>query len=258
MTEHMGMNRTGLQMSPLDSQAMQQYQGPLPQPDADTDALSMTRADYSSRALSLGSVPLPGTVKGALQAAGAMLTGDQPQVLLDKLAERLAFERGGTRLYDALLAKCQTLGTEGTSIEVEQLKRIRNDEARHFIQVAQAIEQLGGDPTCQTPSADLVGVESLGLVQVLSDPRTSVSQALHAILTAELSDQAGWEALIALAESQDQPELAQMSSAALAQERDHLQMVSTWYQESLGLAGSGQSGAAARGTTTQSQRKEIQ
>ena len=258
MTEHMGMNRTGLQMSPLDSDAMQQYEGALPTPDAEIDALGMTRADYSSRALSLGSVPLPGTMKGILQATGAMLTGEQPQVLLDKLAERLAFERSGTRLYDALLAKCQALGTEGTSIDEDEVRRIRNEEARHFIQVAQAIEQLGGDATCQTPSADLVGVESLGLVQVLTDPRTSVSQALHAILTAELSDQAGWEALIALAESQDQPELAQMGSNALAQERDHVQMITTWYQESLGLAATGQAGAAERGTTIQSQGKEIQ
>ena len=214
---------------------MQQYQGDLPTPDAEADALADTRADYSSRALSLGSVPLPATLHGVLHAAGALMSGEQPQMLLDKLAERLAFERSGTRLYDALLAKCQALGTEGTSISEAEVQRIRNEEALHFIQVAQAIEQLGGDPTCQTPSADLVGVESLGLVQVLSDPRTSISQALHAILTAELSDQAGWEALIALAEAQDQPELAQMGSNALAQERDHVLMVSTWYQESLGL-----------------------
>lgn len=237
MSEHMGMNRTGLQMSPIDSQAMQQYQGDLPAPDAEANALAMTRADYSSRALSLGSVPLPATVQGVLHAAGALLGGGQSHLLLDKLAERLAFERSGTRLYDALLAKCQALGTEGCSITEAEVERIRNEEALHFIQVGQAIEQLGGDPTCQTPSADLVGVESLGLVQVLCDPRTSLSQALHAILTAELSDQAGWESLIALADLQDQQELVQMGTIALAQERDHVFMVNHWYQESLGLAG---------------------
>ena len=31
-------------------------------------------------------------------------------VLLDKLSERLAFERMGTRLYEALLNKCEMLG----------------------------------------------------------------------------------------------------------------------------------------------------
>ncbi|WP_229632179.1 ferritin-like domain-containing protein [Pseudoduganella violaceinigra] len=258
MTEHMGMNRTGLQMSPLDSQAMQQYAGPLPAPSTEADALALTRADYAAHAPALGSVPLPGSIKGAMLAAGAMLTGDRPEILLDKLAERLAFERGGTRLYDALLDKCQALDTTHTSITEAEIRRMRNDEAHHFLQIGQAIEELGGDPTCQTPSADLVGMETLGLVQVLSDPRTSISQALHAILTAELSDQAGWEALIALAEAQDQPELAQMGSIALAQERDHVQMISTWYRESLGLAGPGQVGAADRGTNIQSQGKEIQ
>lgn len=256
--QKLGMNRTGLQMSPLDSRAMQQYQGPLPKANADTDALGTTRADYAARGHALGSVPLPATMSGALQAGAAVLMGNQPQILLDKLAERLAFERTGTRLYDALLAKCQALGSGDTSIDEASVRRIRDDEARHFIQVAQAIEQLGGDPTCQTPSADLAGVEAAGLVQVLSDPRTSLGQALHAILIAELSDQAGWEALIALAETQDQPELAQLGSIALAQERDHLRMVRTWYQESLGLAGDGLAIAADHATTIQPQGKEIQ
>lgn len=257
MTEHMGMNRTGLQMSPLDSQAMQQYQGPLPVADAERDALGDTRSDYASRSRPLGSVPLPGTMKGALQTGVAMLSGEQPQVLLDKLAERMAFERTGTRLYDALLAKCQALPPDGARIDEDEVLRIRDDEMRHFIQVAQAIEQLGGDPTCMTPSADLAGMEAMGLMQVLSDPRTSLGEALHAILTAELSDQAGWETLIALAEQQNQPELAQMGNTALAEEMEHVRMIRTWYMETLGLSDA-MTGTAGTGTTIQSQGKEMQ
>src|SRR5689334_18738306 len=97
-----GMNRTGLQMSPQDSQRLlETADNMLP---ADPQALAVIRKRYIDEADPLGSVPLPGTVKGALVTGAKLITGQHPQLLLDKLAERLAFERGGTRLYDALIA----------------------------------------------------------------------------------------------------------------------------------------------------------
>jgi rubrerythrin len=119
---------------------------------------------------------------------------------------------------------------------INDLEQIRADEARHFLLLSDAIESLGGDPTSQTPSADLAGVESMGLVQVLNDPRTSIAQSLHAIVTAELSDKAGWETLIALAEEHDLDDMVNDFSKALSEEREHLSLVQTWYEESLGLS----------------------
>lgn len=238
-TEAIGMNRTGIQMSPIDSRAMQTYEGALPEARFDDSAGAELRSDYIMHSEGLGSVPLPGTVKGAVKTGVAMLKGDQPTVLLDKLAERLAFERTGTRLYDALLTKCEAKLDDSISMTMDDVREIRDDEARHFIMVAQAIETLGGDPTCQTPSADLAGVESMGLVQVLNDPRTSIAQCLHALLTAELADQAGWEALIALAEDQDQLDMVNDFSVALDEERGHLLRVQSWYEESIGIVNPG-------------------
>jgi hypothetical protein len=40
--------------------------------------------------------------------------------------------------------------------------------------------------------------EAMGLMQVLTDPKTSVAQALHAILVAEMPDNVAWEELIEL------------------------------------------------------------
>lgn len=159
------------------------------------------------------------------------MTGDQPQLLLDKLGERLAFERTGTRLYDALITKFETIQDQSTSMTLADLQKIRQDEARHFAIVADAIETLGGDPTSQTPCADLVGVESMGLMQVVTDPRTTIAQSLHAILVAEMTDNAGWELLIALAEDQNQNSLITDFSVALDEERAHLQQVQAWFQE---------------------------
>jgi len=245
-SEHVGLNRTGIQMSPFDSRAMQNFEGGAPDAYFDDSGIANLRNDYIVSADTLGSVPLPATVKGAVQAGAvqagavqtglALLKGERPHILLDKLGERLAFERTGTRLYDALITKCEAMLDGTLSMGIEDLQEIRDDEARHFLTVARAIESMGGDATSQTPSADLAGVESMGLVQVVTDPRTTIAQSLHAILTAELADQAGWEALIALAEEHEQSEMINDFTIALDEERGHLLMVQSWYEEAIGIS----------------------
>lgn len=228
-----GMNRTGVQMSPLDTTSMQSAQPTLatPVPPGDESALAEMRSRYITEADGLGSVPVPGTIHGAITTGVSMLTGNKPQLLLDKLGERLAFERTGTRLYDALIGKFTALQDDSTSMTLADLQKIRDDELRHFRMMASAIETIGGDPTSQTPCADVVGVESQGLMQVLTDPRTTMAQSLHAILVAEMTDNIGWEQLIALAEDQGQMSLITDFSVALDEERAHLQQVQGWYEE---------------------------
>jgi rubrerythrin len=232
-------NRTGMQMSPGDSQELLeatggQYAEGLPDPEH--DGLAETRAEYLAEAGPLGSVPAPVTPVGMVQSAVKMLKGDRVQVFMDKLAERAAFERGGTRLYDGLLAKHQAeLANEGHGsqgadmVSRETLLEFRNQEAEHFLLVSQAISRLGGDPTAQTPSADVVGVMSLGLVQTVSDPRTSLTQSLGAILTAELTDVAGWELLAKLAQAMGQDEMARSFRTALQEEERHLRVIRDWH-----------------------------
>lgn len=230
-----GMNRTGILMSPVDSKAMQEVDPSLMAPEGDDAALAELRNDYIAGADALGSVPVPLVSGAAASVSAAMLKGRSPQILLDKLGERLAFERTGTRLYDALITKCDVMLDGDISMTMDDLQRIRADEARHFLLLSDAIETLGGDPTSQTPSADLAGVESMGLVQVLNDPRTTIAQSLHAIVTAELSDRAGWETLIALADDHQLTEMVAQFTDALNEEREHLALATTWYEEALGL-----------------------
>jgi rubrerythrin len=136
-----------------------------------------------------------------------------------------------------LIAKFEATEQGMTSIGIEDLQKIRDDEARHFAIIANAIESVGGDPTSQTPCADLVGVESLGLMQVVTDPRTTLAQSLHAILVAEMTDLSGWEMLIMLAEDQGQLSMIPEFQLALDEERGHLQQIQTWFEEvTLGIA----------------------
>jgi hypothetical protein len=228
------MNRTGIMTSPVETQKLLEAEealNPLFEGDAadfiDIKVQSIADADR------LGSVPPPASVKGIVKTGVKMLTGARPQVFMDKLAERAAYERGGTRLYDALIVKFQSSGGAESGATLEELTKIRGDELEHYHIVVDAVRSLGGDPTAQTPSADIVGVETMGLMQVLNDPRTTFSDCLNAMLIAELTDVDAWSLLANLAEGIGEDDLAKRFREALLEENHHLQQVRTWYQASV-------------------------
>jgi rubrerythrin len=218
----LGRNRTGVQMSPFDTKDMlagsEQFAPDTRRPRED----AQVRLDYADETEGLGSVPMPGTVTGMLASGFDMVTGKRPQVLIDKLGERLAFERSGTRLYESLLVKCQAAPTALPDADQAALQRFRDEEHQHMGIVADALESLGADPTAQTPCADLVGVEGMGLVQAMNDPRTSLVQSLHVMLDAELIDNAGWDMLIELCRETGHTSLAEQFELAAEQEAEHL------------------------------------
>ncbi len=230
-----GMNRTGVQMSPFNSAELERdIQSLMPPASGDPAEIARVRNDYIADADALGSVPPPGTVKGMVATGAAALMGREPQLLLDKLGERLAFERSGARLYDALIDKVDSLERSGTAtVPLPILIQIREEEAQHFALVARAIQSLGGDPTVQTPCADLAGIEAGGLLQAVSDPRTTVAQALHAVLIAEMTDNNGWELLIALAHEQQHDEMVADFTKALSNEHDHLRFIQEAFETAM-------------------------
>ncbi len=264
-----GMNRTGLQMAPLNGSGMMNYAqakaGEAPEDHGDMQ--SMHRA-YVEEADKLGSVPVPGTVKGIVKSTTQRLMGGKPEVLIDKLGERLAFERTGVRLYEAMMMKVsgvadvakgngnggsahrtlqhdnaeahayesvETTGMApvGSRVDMPTLQRIRHDEQERLYLVKQALEEMGADPTAMTPCADVVGVTSMGVLQTITDPRTTLAQCLNALLTAELTDHAGWELLMELAEQLGQDDMAIRFSVAATTEAEHLSIVKEWLRSEI-------------------------
>lgn len=229
----MGLNYTGAQMSPHDSQEQIKASQEVP-PDIPGDArkLALVRGEEAASADAIGSVPLPGSAKGMLKSALNKLVGVSPEVLIDKLGERLAFERTGVRLYEALLAKAEVM--EGVDDAKRQtLLHFRDEEAEHLGLVTAAMEKLGADPTAMTPCADVTGVTGIGILQAISDPRTNFAQSLNALLNAELTDNAGWELLIELADTSGQTSIAESFYPALEQEKVHLETIRAWLGEEL-------------------------
>jgi hypothetical protein len=265
----LGMNRTGMQMAPLHGSSMMDYATDMGrETPRDHGEFEQVHRTYVEEADTVGSVPMPGTFSGMVQAGSAKLMGMRPESLVDKLGERLAFERGGTRLYDAMIMKITTLQGKGdglgstgkgstlasrdnpdtdayealdkdgmqarsSRVDLASLQRIRMEEQAHMTLVKEALEELGADPTAMTPCADVVGVTSMGLIQTISDPRTTVAQSLNALLSAELADHAGWELLMEVAEALGHDEMAVRFSVAANTEAEHMALVKEWLRTEL-------------------------
>jgi rubrerythrin len=236
----LGTNRTGIAAAPQRSQEMLTSMDEFP-PTSQGSAhdIAQVRIAYAQLAEPLGSVPPPANLKGTVQTTVKAVMGEKPTLLMDKLGERLAFERTGTRLYEALLSKYDAFGSFAGGPSREDLEHVRQEEYRHFTMLQSAIEQLGGDPTAVTPSANLHATAAHGINQVIVDPRTTLLQSLEAILVAELADNACWEALVELAQGAGEDKLVQQFEQARMTEQEHLEKVQAWLASGQGRARNG-------------------
>ena len=234
-----GLNRTGIATSPIDSRRTIEAAnaahtvGPL-----DGKALETERLRWARSAEPIGTVPPPMTVKGMAKSMIEKLEGHKPTVFVDKLGERLAYERTGTRLYEALIVKHAASNVKPGGPTRAELQKIHDEERAHFLLVRDALTELGADPTAMTPSADVIGVAGLGWVQVLGDPRTTLTQCLCVMLTVEQGDVEGWDVLTQMAASLGFDELATKFDEANALEQEHAMKVRGWLTSALlGQAG---------------------
>lgn len=223
-----GHNRTGIKASPLDGRALERIAPDNPSPLPEALGATTLRENFTRQADRLGSVPPVATAKGIAETALQALQGHRLAAFVDKLGERLAFERSGVRAYEAVLVKVDALGAWQGGPTRELVQEQCNQELQHFQMLKLMLEHLGADPTALTPSADVAAVEASGVFKVLVDPRTSLSQALHALLVLEDVDADGWDLLVEIAEDTGQKKLASQFRNALATEEVHKERVREW------------------------------
>lgn len=225
----LGYNKTGIATAPrLSEEMLEGTREFLPRLGGDEREIARVREIYSKDAEPLGTVPPPVGVGSAVKAATRGLRGLRPTQFLDKLGERLAFERTGVRLYNALISKYDAFGGFDGGPARSMLEQTMLEEYEHVGIMTEAIVKLGGDPTVMTPSADFHATLSRGILEAVVDPRTTFAQCLEAILVAELADNECWQTLIELAEQSGESELERRFITARQQEVEHLGNVRMW------------------------------
>ncbi|HEY8517672.1 MAG TPA: ferritin-like domain-containing protein [Candidatus Binatia bacterium] len=231
-----GRNRTGIQAASSDLRRAMEDVTELTPVDANDGSLAATRAEFAEESDdNVGSIPPPPTLKGMVKSAVGALSGESVAELLDRLSQRLAFERSGSRYYEGLITKFKVAQAANMIPDggptLDDLVRFHDDEMRHFALLKTAIEDLGGDPTVQTPAADVAAVTGMGIGPVINDPRTDFWQALEAILVAELTDNDSWDMLIQVVAGLGYDDLATRFTVAKTDEDEHLSNVRIWLQQ---------------------------
>lgn len=213
------INKTGIQTSPLESEVLIKFAMQMP-PDIQEDGNEMIKIFREQQVLNadcVGSIPSPLSEEAVINSNRIQI--ESLAILIDKLGERIAYERTGVRLYDAIIAKMTALNVSSQVLKI--LNTFREQEAEHLKIVINALMMLGGDATAQTPCADVTSTASSGILKVATDPRTDAAQTFQALLAAELIDNASWELLIILAEKNQKFELLPSFQHALKQEQVH-------------------------------------
>jgi hypothetical protein len=243
-----GENRTGFMAAgSLGEEMVKATREFLPSSPGSAQAIADVRVARAREGEPFGEMAPPASLIDKAKSAVSAATGGQPTLLMDKLGERLAFEHAGARLYEALVSKHEAYGSFAGGPEAQDLLHILQEEYEHADLLQQAIKTLGGDPTVLTPAANLAANISIGLPQVLSDPRTNLLQCLEAIVVAELSDNECWSALEMLARQGGHDELADQCRQAIEHEREHLQNVRRWIAAGQGRDPSVEAGAPLPG-----------
>jgi bacterioferritin (cytochrome b1) len=141
--------------------------------------------------------------------------------VIDYLSERLAFERAAVKLYDRILEVMRASGDENAARMLEDMKSHRDEEKEHEEWLEGEVRALGGDAHSETDKSRLVTRESKGIEEVvMSDAQ--LPHLLHALLAAELVDNAGWDLLVQIADEAGDRQEKREFKKRLHEEEDHL------------------------------------
>ena len=144
--------------------------------------------------------------------------------VIDLLNERLCFERAGVKLYDRVLDVMRSITDENVARMLPEMQEHRDEEKEHEEFLEACIRELGGDAHSDTDKSRLVTRESKGIEEVvMSDAQ--LPHLLHAMLAAELVDNAGWDLLAQVADEAGDSKAKREFKKRLHEEEDHLLFV---------------------------------
>jgi rubrerythrin len=159
-------------------------------------------------------------------------------LLMDKLSEFLAVERGGVKLYETAIQQVT---------DEEVLNRFREfyQQTRKHVEIlSRVIANLGGDPTYMSRGAKIAEEKAQALLSTMTrsdgmaPPQTEMN-AIENIVIAETKDHADWELLGHIARRSSDSQLRDVLAPAVdevAPEEDQHLNWTTEQMARLGLA----------------------
>jgi rubrerythrin len=135
-------------------------------------------------------------------------------LLMDKLSEFLAVEKGGVKLYEVAIQKIRNPDVLNRFREFHQQTR------KHVDILTRVITALGGDPLRMSSGARAAEEKAQGLLKTMtvSDgmrPDDAEINAIENIVIAETKDHADWQLLSHLAVRSSDPELRKILKPAV-------------------------------------------
>jgi bacterioferritin (cytochrome b1) len=141
--------------------------------------------------------------------------------VIDALNERLAFERAGVKLYDRILGVMRAASDGNFARMLPEMEQHRTEEKEHEEWLEAQIRALGGDAHGETERSRLVTRESKGIEEVVMSD-AELPHLFHALLAAELVDNAGWDLLVQIADEAGDRTAKREFKKRLHEEEDHL------------------------------------
>jgi bacterioferritin (cytochrome b1) len=145
--------------------------------------------------------------------------------VLDLLIARMNFERAGVKLYDSVIAKLQAQSDSSLLRLLDKLHEHRNEEKEHEEWLEAQVRALGGDAHGSSDMARLEERESKGIEDIILDGDNEAAHFFHALLAAELADNAGRDLLVELADQAGDRDAKRAFKKRLHQEMEHLLFV---------------------------------
>jgi bacterioferritin (cytochrome b1) len=145
-----------------------------------------------------------------------------PEKVIDLLTERLTFERASVKLYDAVIDKMTVSTVDGVADMLDQMREQRDQENEHVEWLEECVRELGGDAHGETEMASVVMRESRGIEDIILDGDNDIFHLFHALLTAELADNWGWDLLVSLADEAGDRDAKKAFKKRLHEEEEHL------------------------------------
>jgi bacterioferritin (cytochrome b1) len=145
--------------------------------------------------------------------------------VLDLLTARFAYERASVKLYDKILAKMRATGNEDVLRMQRKMSELRDEEQEHEEWLEAQIKAAGGDAYAQSEMSRLEETETSGVERVVLEGDEPLPKMFHALLLAELGDNAGWDLLANLAAEAGDYEARRAIRKRLHEEEEHLLFV---------------------------------